>query len=154
MSAERSVAKEDQSLWNSRLFKIGLVTAAVGAIIKAAELITVGVVAVGGAWALWKGKNTRWSNTNRPVKPDPKRGVCGRLENIIMLGSTGVALIVGPFVPAIGGVALLVSGAILVHKASREGLKRIKRRNNNWHLSGATAVTKVSAGKQVGKASK
>ncbi|OGD89155.1 hypothetical protein A2W70_00330 [Candidatus Curtissbacteria bacterium RIFCSPLOWO2_02_41_11] len=59
MSAERSVAKEDQSLWNSRLFKIGLVTAAVGAIIKAAELITVGVVAVGGAWALWKGKNTR-----------------------------------------------------------------------------------------------
>lgn len=48
-----------------------------------------------------------------------------------MLGSTGVALIVGPFVPAIGGVALLVSGAILVHKASREGLKRIKRRNNN-----------------------
>ena len=56
MSAERSVAKEDQSLWNSRLFKIGLVTAAVGAIIKAAELITVGVVAVGGAWALWKGK--------------------------------------------------------------------------------------------------
>ena len=56
MSAERSVAKEDQSLWNSRLFKIGLVTAAVGAIIKAAELITVGVVAVGGAWAWWKGK--------------------------------------------------------------------------------------------------
>jgi len=56
MSAERSVAKEDQSLLNSRLFKIGLVTAAVGAIIKAAELITVGVVAVGGAWALWKGK--------------------------------------------------------------------------------------------------
>ena len=56
MSAERSVAKEDQSLWNSRLFKIGLVTAAVGVIIKAAELITVGVVAVGGAWAWWKGK--------------------------------------------------------------------------------------------------
>jgi len=56
MSAERSVAKEDQSLLNSRLFKICLVTAAVGAIIKAAELITVGVVAVGGAWALWKGK--------------------------------------------------------------------------------------------------
>ena len=56
MSAERSVAKEDQSLWNSRLFKIGLVTAAVGAIIKDAELLTVGVVAVGGAWAWWKGK--------------------------------------------------------------------------------------------------
>ena len=56
MSAERSVAKEDQSLLNSRLFKIGLVTAAVGAIVKAAELITVGVVAVGGAWALWKWK--------------------------------------------------------------------------------------------------
>ena len=56
MSAERTFAKEDQSFLNSRLFKIGLVTAAVGAIIKAAELITVGVVAVGGAWALWKGK--------------------------------------------------------------------------------------------------
>ena len=56
MAQERLSSQEDKSLWNSRLFKIGLVTAAVGAIIKAAELITVGVVAVGGAWALWKGK--------------------------------------------------------------------------------------------------
>ena len=59
MAQERPYSQEDQSIWNSRLFKIGLVSAAVGAVIKAAELITVGVVAVGGAWALWKGKNTR-----------------------------------------------------------------------------------------------
>ena len=56
MAQERLSSQEDKSLWNSRLFKIGLVTAAVGAIIKAAELITVGVVAVGGAWVWWKGK--------------------------------------------------------------------------------------------------
>jgi len=56
MAQERLSSKEDQSIWNSRLFKGGLVTAAVGAIIKTAKLITVGVVAVGAAWAWWKGK--------------------------------------------------------------------------------------------------
>lgn len=56
MAQERPAPVEDQSIWNSRLFKIGVVSAVVGAFFKAKELITVGVVAAGAAWALWKGK--------------------------------------------------------------------------------------------------
>jgi hypothetical protein len=57
MAQERLSSQEDQSIWNSRFFKGGLVAAAVGALIHARELIVVGVVAVGAAWAWWKGKN-------------------------------------------------------------------------------------------------
>ena len=57
MAKERLSPKEDQPIWNSRLFKIGLATAAIGALVGAGELMTVGVVATGAAWALWSKKN-------------------------------------------------------------------------------------------------
>ncbi|OGK59256.1 hypothetical protein A3I56_01270 [Candidatus Roizmanbacteria bacterium RIFCSPLOWO2_02_FULL_43_10] len=51
MAQERLSASEDESLWKSRLFKFGVVAAVAGAFLKAKELITVGIVAVGAAWA-------------------------------------------------------------------------------------------------------
>ena len=56
MATERLSSVEDQSIWNSRLFKAGVVAAVAGAVLKAKELITVGIVAAGAAWAFWKGK--------------------------------------------------------------------------------------------------
>ncbi len=54
---ERQIGQEEKSsLWKSRLFKVGVFVAAVGALIGASELITVGVVAAGGAWAMKGGK--------------------------------------------------------------------------------------------------
>ncbi len=54
--AERSNYSEKESVWNSKLFKFGVVFAGVGAMIGSGALITVGVVALGGAWAMWRGK--------------------------------------------------------------------------------------------------
>ena len=51
MAQERLSSAEDQSMWTSRLFKIGVVAGVAGALLKAQELITVGIVAAGAAWA-------------------------------------------------------------------------------------------------------
>ena len=51
MTQERVVTSEDESLLNSRLFKFGVVAAVAGLILKIKELLTVGVVAAGAAWA-------------------------------------------------------------------------------------------------------
>mgnify|MGYP001574374107 CR=1 FL=1 len=56
MAQERLALAEDQSLWKSRLFKFGGVVAVVGAVLGVAEVAAVGVIAAGGAWALWRGK--------------------------------------------------------------------------------------------------
>ena len=56
-SPDRTVQKEDQSIWNSRLFKGGLMAAAVGFLIDSQALMAVGVIAAGGALAWWKGKS-------------------------------------------------------------------------------------------------
>ena len=45
------IASEDESLWKSRLFKFGVVAAVAGLLLKIKELLTVGVVAAGAAWA-------------------------------------------------------------------------------------------------------
>lgn len=55
--AERISTKEDQSIWNSRLFKFGLVLAVAGAFFGVPEAAAVGVIAAGGAWALWGRKS-------------------------------------------------------------------------------------------------
>lgn len=56
MAQERVVSKDGQSIWNSRLFKFGLVLAVAGAVFGVSEVAAVGVIAAGGALALWKGK--------------------------------------------------------------------------------------------------
>ena len=53
--SERLGSVENQSLWKSRLFKAGIALAVVGALVKSSPILTVGVIAVGGAWALWRG---------------------------------------------------------------------------------------------------
>ena len=55
--AERYYPKEeDKSLWKSRLFKGGVVAAIAGAVLSSAALMAVGAIAMGGAWALMKGR--------------------------------------------------------------------------------------------------
>jgi len=56
MATERMASVEDHSVWNSRLFKIGAVTAVVGAVVKWWNVAATGVVLAGAAWAWWKGK--------------------------------------------------------------------------------------------------
>lgn len=57
MATERyAQSTEKESVWSSRLFKFGVVLAVAGAIFGVSEAAAVGVVAAGGAWALWKGK--------------------------------------------------------------------------------------------------
>ena len=46
----------------------------------------------------------------------------------IMLGSAGVALVVGPFNPTAGGVAVAISVSIFFSKAVRAGYRRITGR--------------------------
>ena len=52
---EAAYPQEKESVWNSRLFKFGVVLAAAGAVFGVSEAAAVGVIAAGGAWALWKG---------------------------------------------------------------------------------------------------
>lgn len=55
--AERIAAQEDPKLWkHSRLFKTGLIVAFGGAVLGLHEVAVVGLIAMGGAWALWRGK--------------------------------------------------------------------------------------------------
>ncbi len=54
--AERYQPGEKESLWKSRLFKGGVVAAVVGAAFGVWEVAAVGVIAMGGAWALRKAK--------------------------------------------------------------------------------------------------
>ena len=58
MAQERVVSQEEnKSMWKSRLFKIGLVTAAAGAVLKWWNVAATGVIIAGAAWALWKGES-------------------------------------------------------------------------------------------------
>ena len=56
MAPERAVSQEKNDIWKSRLFKFGLVLAVAGAVFGVSEVAAVGVIAAGGAWALWKGE--------------------------------------------------------------------------------------------------
>jgi hypothetical protein len=56
MAQERIVTKEDESVWKSRLFKFGVVVAAVSAAVGAFKVAAAGVLIAGVAWAAWKGK--------------------------------------------------------------------------------------------------
>ena len=48
--------REKESLWDSRLFKVGAVAAAVGVLIGSATFLGIGVVAMGGVLAMRKGE--------------------------------------------------------------------------------------------------
>ncbi len=54
--AERLAEGQKESLWNSRLFKGGLVLAVIGAATGIVEIAAVGVIALGAGWAINKGK--------------------------------------------------------------------------------------------------
>ncbi|MEK9147184.1 MAG: hypothetical protein AAB639_03230 [Patescibacteria group bacterium] len=56
MAPERAVSQEKNDIWKSRLFKFGLVLVVAGAVFGVSEVAAVGVIAAGGAWALWKGE--------------------------------------------------------------------------------------------------
>jgi len=57
-------------------------------------------------------------------QPEPEKNFWCR-ENQILLGATGVAVLVGPLVHAVGGIAVGVSGAVLAYKGAKEGFRRI-----------------------------
>jgi len=48
--------QENESLWRSGLFKVGVVAVAVGWLINSAAFLNIGIVAMGGAWAMKGGK--------------------------------------------------------------------------------------------------
>lgn len=56
MATERLTKEEDKSFWKSRLFRIGLIFAAVGLIFSSQAALAVGSIAMGGAWAMKGGK--------------------------------------------------------------------------------------------------
>lgn len=56
MATERLAQEENKSLWDSRLFKIGLVFAAVGFLLGSPAALAVGSIAMGGAWTMKGGK--------------------------------------------------------------------------------------------------
>lgn len=54
-SGERGSSQENQSIWNSRLFKIGTIIAAVGVLLGSGGAAATGVVIAGAGWAWQKG---------------------------------------------------------------------------------------------------
>lgn len=56
-SADRLGGQENKSIWNSRLFRIGLVFAAAGVFLGSTEAAAAGVVLVGASWA--------WARSNK-----------------------------------------------------------------------------------------
>lgn len=52
---EREQYSEKESLWKSRLFKMGFVMAVVGSAARLSELAIAGVTLAGISWAFWKG---------------------------------------------------------------------------------------------------
>lgn len=54
MSAERA-SNQEKSIWNSRLFKIGTIIAAVGVLLGSGSAAATGVIIAGAGWAWQKG---------------------------------------------------------------------------------------------------
>lgn len=53
---EREQYSEKESVWHSRLFKFGVVVAALGVALGKLKVATAGVLLAGIGWAAWKGK--------------------------------------------------------------------------------------------------
>jgi len=56
MATERLVNQENESLLDSRLFKVGATVAVVGWLINSAAFLNIGIVAMSGAWVAKGGK--------------------------------------------------------------------------------------------------
>ncbi|MEK9147183.1 MAG: hypothetical protein AAB639_03225 [Patescibacteria group bacterium] len=63
------------------------------------------------------------SNTAGEAKPP---GILASGENKTLVGSVVVATIVGPFVPAVGGVAVAIGWGVLIRKGVRVVHRRFR----------------------------